>query len=78
MMEVARLPDRAYAQTECDRVPEALHALRHKPVQSTTLERLRLTLEADRAVQGLPQPLQLGEGLVYLLDRISLPVEPGP
>ncbi len=53
---------------------EALQSVRHKDVRSTTLERLRLTREADRYVQGLPQPLQLGQGLVYLLERISTPV----
>ena len=48
----------------------------YKDVRSTTLERLRKTREADIRVQGLPQPLQLGEGLYYLLDRIDLPVDP--
>jgi len=47
-----------------------------KDVRSTTLERLRKTREADLHVQGLPQPLQLGEGLYHLLDHIDLPVEP--
>ncbi len=48
----------------------------YKDVRSTTLERLRKTREADIRVQGLPQPLQLGKGLYYLLDRIDLPVDP--
>ena len=47
-----------------------------KDVRSTTLERLRKTREADLYVSGLPQPLQLGEGLYHLLDHIHLPVEP--
>lgn len=55
-------------------IHEALDALRFKDVRSTTLERLRLTWEADARVQGLPQTLQLGEGLFYVLDRISVPV----
>ena len=59
-----------------DRIEEALWAIRHKPVLSTTFERLRLTREADDRVQGKPQPHQLSEGLAYLLDRVSLPVEP--
>ena len=55
---------------------ETLWALRHKHVLSTTLERLRVTLEADAQVQDLTQPLQLGEGLYYLLDHIAVPVAP--
>ena len=58
------------------RVTEAIISLREKAVRSTTLERLRLTREADLEVQGMPQPLQLGEGLYYLLDHISLPTSP--
>ena len=46
-----------------------------KDVRSTTLERLRKTREADLRVRSLLQPLQLGEGLYHLLDRIELPVE---
>jgi len=45
-----------------------------KPVRSTTLERLRRTREADLHVQGLAQPLQLGEGLYHLLGHINLPI----
>ena len=55
---------------------EALDSVRTKDIRSTTLERLYLTREADRRIQGLPQPLQLGEGLSYLLERISTPVAP--
>ncbi len=58
------------------RVKEAIEILREKDVKSTTLERMRVTWEADRRVQGLPQPLQLGEGLYYLLDQIAVPVAP--
>jgi formate C-acetyltransferase len=58
------------------RIDEAIDALRYKDVRSTTFERLVLTCEADTLVRELPQPLQLGEGLYYLLDRISLPVSP--
>jgi len=60
----------------CRRVAEAVDILRYKDVRSATIERLRISWEADAYVQGLPQPLQLGEGLYYLLDRISLPVSP--
>ena len=58
------------------RIEEALWAIRDKPVESTTFERLRLTREADELVHGRPQVEQLGEGLRYLLNRISLPVSP--
>ncbi|HOJ20352.1 MAG TPA: pyruvate formate lyase family protein [Armatimonadota bacterium] len=58
------------------RIEEAYRALREKDVRCTTLERVRLLIEADAAVQGLPQPLQLGHGLTYLLERIGLPLSP--
>lgn len=57
-------------------IAEALDALRTKPVRSTTMERLRLTIEADEMVTDLPQPLQLGEGLYHLLNNISTPLAP--
>ena len=56
------------------RVEEAISELRYKDVRSTTLERLKVTWEADNHVKGLDQPLQLGEGLYYLLDNIAVPV----
>jgi len=58
------------------RIKEALFAIREKDVLSATMERIRTMWEADALVQGLPQQLQLGEGLYYLLDNISLPVSP--
>jgi pyruvate-formate lyase len=58
------------------RLREAIDSLRYKDVRSTTLERLRLMREADERVCQHPQSLQLGEGLYYLLDRISLPLSP--
>jgi formate C-acetyltransferase len=63
-------PDRGRSS----RIDEALAALRHKDVRSTTFERLRLTHKADRRAHRLAQPLQLGTGLYDLLDHISLPV----
>ena len=56
------------------RVEEAISSLCDKEVRSTTLERLRLTREADALVDGLPQPRQLGDGVYHLLDRTSVPV----
>lgn len=58
------------------RIAEVVEILREKDVRSATMERLRLSWEADAFVRGLPQTLQIGEGLYYLLDRISLPVSP--
>jgi pyruvate-formate lyase len=58
------------------KIKEALYAIREKDFKSATIERLQLTWKADEHVQGLPQQLQLGEGLYYLLDRIPTPVSP--
>ena len=58
------------------RIAEALYAIREKDVRSATLERLKVTWQAHVAVRDLPQQRQIGEGLFYLLDRISLPVSP--
>ena len=69
--------DMARADASRRRVDEAVFALRHKAVRSTTLERVRITWEADARVAGLSQPLQIGEGLYYMLDRISVPVSAG-
>ncbi len=58
-------------------VEEALHALTKKPVRCTTLERVRIFCEAHHALPPqLPQPLKLGRGLLYALERISLPLKP--
>ncbi len=65
----------ATGDTSC-RIDEAVATLRYKPVRSTTLERLRVTVAADDRVEGLPQPLQLGEGLCYLLDHVAVPLSP--
>lgn len=55
-------------------IDEAIGALTEKPVNATTLERIRLFAEADDRVQGLPQPIQYGRGLMYVLEHISLPL----
>lgn len=62
--------------TYSSRVEEAISELRYKDVRSTTLERLKVTYKADLHVRGLSQPLQIGEGLYYLLDNIEVPVAP--
>lgn len=58
------------------RIAEALYAIREKDFRSATIERLRVTWEAHNHVQGLPQQLQLGEGLYYLLDNIPTYISP--
>ena len=55
-------------------VGEANTMLVEKPVKMTTLERIRLFSEADEHVRGLPQPLQYGRGLAYVLERIGQPI----
>lgn len=54
---------------------EAIEQLYHKPLNSTMFERLQVLEQADKQVQGLPQPLQLGEGLLYVAATVSLPVK---
>ena len=55
---------------------QAVDLLRNKPVNSTPVERHVLLQEAWERVKGLPQPVQMGKGLRYVLERASLPVEP--
>ncbi|MDP6036988.1 MAG: pyruvate formate lyase family protein, partial [Candidatus Latescibacteria bacterium] len=72
-MSAPAASDSAISQS---RVDEAISVLRYKDPLSTTLERLRVTHEANQHVEELSQPLQLGEGLYYLLDHIATPVSP--
>ena len=58
------------------RIAEALYSIREKDISSATMERLRISWKADECVRELPQQLQLGEGLYYLLENISVPVSP--
>ena len=53
---------------------ETLEMLRNKPVNSTLTERWFLLDEAWEHLRDLPQPLQHGKGLAYVLERASLPV----
>ena len=53
---------------------ETLELLRNKSVKSTLTERWFLLEEAWKLVRDLPQPLQEGKGLTYVLERASLPV----
>ncbi|MEW6356593.1 MAG: pyruvate formate lyase family protein [Planctomycetota bacterium] len=66
----------AHVVLQSPRIEEAFDVLRFKDVRSASIERLRLTIEADARVQSMPQSLQLGHGLGYILGRISLPVTP--
>lgn len=56
-------------------VAEAIASLREKPYTSTMVERYFLLYEAWDRVEGLPQPLQVGEGLRYVLQHASLPIK---
>lgn len=58
------------------RISEAVDSLRYKPIKSTTLERLRLCVEAEATCRDLCQPMQLGTTMLYVLEHISVPVEP--
>ena len=62
--------------TSSRRVDESLYSIRQKDVRSATIERLKVTIEADRVVSHLPQQLQIGEGLYYILEHISVPISP--
>ena len=55
-------------------VDEAAKLLREKPFESTLAERYFLLNEALDTVKDLPQPLQMGKGLCYILERASLPI----
>lgn len=56
-------------------VGEAARLLREKPQESTLVERYFLLDEAWAQLRDLPQPLQQGRGLAYVLSRASLPVD---
>ncbi|MBD3181987.1 hypothetical protein GF312_06835 [Candidatus Poribacteria bacterium] len=73
-MSIADTLDISRSKASKRRVAEAVDILRYKDVKSATIERLKITWEADERVKDLPQQLQIGEGLYYLLDNISLPV----
>ena len=55
-------------------VDEAAKLLREKPFESTLAERYFLLHDAWERVKDLPQPLQMGKGLCYILGRASLPI----
>jgi pyruvate-formate lyase len=57
------------------RISEAVDSLRYKPIKSTTLERLRLCVEAEATCRDMSQPMQLGTTMIYILEHISVPVE---
>ena len=50
---------------------EAIKLLREKPFESTLVERYFLLYEAWDKVKDLPQPLQLGKGLFYVLKCLA-------
>ena len=54
---------------------ETLDLLRNKPINSTLTEHWFLLEEAWKEVEGLPQPLQFGKLLEYILEHASLPIK---
>jgi len=54
---------------------EAIFLLRNKSPESTLVERYFLLYEAWDMVKDLPQPLQLGKGLYFVLSHASHPVK---
>jgi len=56
-------------------INEAITLLREKSVESTLVERNFLLYEAWDKVMELPQPLQMGKGLYYVLSNASLPIK---
>ena len=63
------VPEKAEAM-----IKETLEMLRDKPVASTLTEHFFLADEAWELFKDLPQPLQHGYGLQYILSRASLPL----
>lgn len=61
--------------TDSRGLEEALRLTLHKPLHSTTLERMHLLEEADELVAGLPQPQQLSRAILYVAEKSSLPLE---
>ena len=56
-------------------IDEAIALLREKPLKSTLVERYFLLYEAWDQVMELPQPIQMGKGLYYVLSKASLPIK---
>lgn len=65
----------AYSKKAALMTNEILDKLRNKPVNSAPVERWRLIDEAADLYNNMPQPLKLGYGLLYLIERASLPLE---
>lgn len=66
------MDNRQKAQKSID---EAIALLREKPLKSTLVERYFLLYEAWDQVMNLPQPIQMGKGLYYVLSKASLPIK---
>ena len=64
-----------YSEKSTLLIKETLESLRNKPVNSTFLERTRLTAEAVELFEFEEQNLRLGHALSYVLERASCPVE---
>ena len=57
-------------------IEETLEMLRNKPINSSLVERWQLLDQATARYGDLPQPLAMGQALVYILERATLPVAP--
>jgi len=58
-------------------VDEAIWNLTEKPINTATMERIRLFGQADRHVGDMTsQPRKFAAGVRYVLDRITQPVQP--
>ena len=55
-------------------IEEALYNLKNKSPRSTLTERWFLLEEARALYEHLPQPICVGKGMNYIVERASLPI----
>ncbi len=56
-------------------IDEARCVIRTRPEKATMVQRMQIMLQADEQVAGLPQPLQLGQGVSYIGANAATPVD---
>lgn len=54
---------------------ETLESLRHKPVNSTCFDRLRVSAEASDLYRHLPPPLYIGNAMLYTASHVEIPIK---
>ena len=54
---------------------ETLESLRHKPVNSTCFDRLRVSAEASDLYRHLPRPLYIGNAMLYTASHVEIPIK---